>query len=458
MPLQGPPLFPPSPERKYPGGRAARAGGSAPLRPLRPMTSALILAAPASGSGKTTLTLGLLRAFRDRGLPIRAAKSGPDYIDPRFHEAACARPCLNLDAWAMSPARIAQLAQGAGPLLIEGAMGLFDGAPPDGRGATADLARLLGLPVILVIDAARMAQSVAPLAQGFARHDPGVRIAGIILNRVGSPRHDAMLRRALAPTGLPVLGSLPRLTDLAHPSRHLGLVQAEERADLDTFIARAATLVATHCDLDAISALFAPLPAAPQAPRLRPPAQRIAIARDRAFAFAYPHLLADWHDSGATLTTFSPLADDPVPPADLVFLPGGYPELHAATIAAAHRFLHSLRNAAETTDIYGECGGYMVLGQTLTDADGTPHRMAGLLPLATSFATRRLHLGYRHVTATQGPFPGRWAAHEFHYATTTRADGQPLFTATDAEGTPLPPMGLTQGRVSGSFAHLIDRA
>jgi len=422
------------------------------------MTTGLILAAPASGSGKTTLTLGLLRAFRDRGLPIRAAKSGPDYIDPRFHEAACARPCLSLDAWAMTPARIASLAAGDGPLLIEGAMGLFDGAPPDGKGATADLARFLNISVILVIDAARMAQSVAPLAQGFAHHDPAVRIAGVILNRVGSPRHDAMLRRALAPTGLPVLGSLPRLPDLAHPSRHLGLVQAEERPDLDAFIARVATLVAGHCDLDTIAALFAPLPDASPPPRLTPPAQRIAIARDRAFAFAYPHLLADWQAAGATLTIFSPLADDPVPPADLVFLPGGYPELHAPRIAAARTFLQSLRLAAQTTDIYGECGGYMVLGQTLTDANGQTHPMAGLLPLATSFATRRLHLGYRHVTATHGPFAGRWAAHEFHYATTTRAEGTPLFTATDAEGTALPPMGLRAGRVCGSFAHLIDRA
>jgi cobyrinic acid a,c-diamide synthase len=426
------------------------------------MTSGLILSAPASGSGKTTVTLGLLRALRDRGLPVRAAKSGPDYIDPRFHEAACGRPCPNLDAWAMTPARIADLADGDGPLLIEGAMGLFDGAPPAGRGATADLARLLGLPVILVIDAARMAQSVAPLAQGFACHDPTVRVAGIILNRVGSPRHDAMLRRALALTGLPVLGSLPRLPDLAQPSRHLGLVQAEERPDLDAFIARAAEIVDSHTDMNAILALFAPtqyrrdtdvIPT-----RVPPPAQTIAIARDRAFAFAYPHLLDDWRAAGASLTFFSPLADDPVPPADLVILPGGYPELHAGPLAAARTFMQSLRNTAQHADIYGECGGYMVLGDTLTDATGESHRMAGLLPLSTSFATRRLHLGYRHVTATTGPFPGRWTAHEFHYATTTSATGQPLFTATDAAGAALPPMGLIRGRVCGSFAHIIDRA
>ena len=423
----------------------------------------LILAAPASGSGKTTVTLALLRALRDRGVTIRAAKSGPDYIDPRFHEAACGRPCFNLDAWAMSPARIAALAGGApGPLLIEGAMGLFDGAPPEGRGATADLARILGLPVILVIDAARMAQSVAPLALGFARHDPAVRVAGVILNRTGSPRHAAMLARALAPTGLPVLGAMPRLPDLVLPSRHLGLVQAGERADLETFIDRAARHAADHLDLAAITQAFAPMryrrdtDAMPI--RLPPPAQRIAIARDPAFAFAYPHLLADWQAAGATLSVFSPLADEPVPPADLVILPGGYPELHAGPLAAATTFLKSLRKAAETTDIYGECGGYMVLGEALVDGAGQSHVMAGLLPLATSFAAPRLHLGYRHLSTDAGPFPGRWRGHEFHYATTLHARGAPLFAAADAEGAALPPMGLIRGRVAGSFAHLIDRS
>ena len=423
----------------------------------------LIVAAPASGSGKTTVTLGLLRALADRGLPVRAAKSGPDYIDPRFHAAACGRPCLNLDAWAMTPARIAALARSApGPLLIEGAMGLFDGAPPDGRGSTADLARILGLPVIFVIDAARMAQSVAPLATGFARHDPALHVAGIILNRTGSPRHAAMLTRALAPTGLPVLGALPRRSDLVLPSRHLGLVQAEERPDLDAFITRAAAHVAAHLDLDAIARTIAPTQYRRDTDAilkgLPPPARRIAIARDAAFAFAYPHHLADWKAAGAQLAFFSPLADDPVPPADLVILPGGYPELHAPRLAAAGTFLTSLRNASQSTDIYGECGGYMVLGESLVDADGTAHAMAGLLPLVTSFAARRLHLGYRNLQADAGPFAGRWRGHEFHYATTLRAEGSPLFAATDAEDTPLPPMGLIRGRVSGSFAHLIDRA
>ncbi len=419
----------------------------------------LILSAPSSGAGKTTVTLGLLRALARQGVAVRGAKSGPDYIDPRFHEAACGADCLNLDAWAMSPDRIRALAQGPGTLVIEGAMGLFDGAPPDGRGATADVARQLGLPVILVVDAARMAQSVAPLVAGFAAHDPNVRVAGVILNRVGSPRHEAMLRRALTGSGLPVLGALPRDVGLAHPSRHLGLVQAGERADLDAFLDSAADLVTAHLDLAAITELAATADPNPAQARRHspPPAQRIALARDDAFAFAYPHLLADWRSRGAEILPFSPLADDKVPSADLLLLPGGYPELHAGRLSTATRFMQSLRSAAQTTDIYGECGGYMVLGDSLVDADGVVHPMAGLLRLATSFAQRRLHLGYRDVRAETGRFAGAWAAHEFHYATTLSATGTPLFTARDAEGTALPPMGLREGRVSGSFAHLIDR-
>jgi len=165
-----------------------------------------IIAAPTSGCGKTTITLGLLRAFKNQGIRVRAAKSGPDYIDPQFHAAACSAPCVNLDAWAMAAETIQTLASGSETLIIEGAMGLFDGAPSDGKGATADLARILNLPVILVVDASAMAQSIAPLVKGFAQHDPTVQIAGIILNRVGSARHEKMLRTALAPTNIPSRG------------------------------------------------------------------------------------------------------------------------------------------------------------------------------------------------------------------------------------------------------------
>jgi len=424
----------------------------------------LIIAAPTSGSGKTTLTLGLLRALRRRGTPygtVRGAKSGPDYIDPRFHEAACGAPCFNLDAWAMTPARIRSLAAGEGLLLVEGAMGLFDGAPPDGKGATADLARILGLPVVLVVNAASMSHSVAALVEGFAHHDPGVTVAGVILNHVGSPRHLSMLQAALKPTGIPVIGALMRDDSLALPSRHLGLVQAEEHGDLDAFIDRAADLVETGLNLDALLNLPGKFKAAGLSNSRFGRGvwrRRVAVARDRAFAFQYEHDLALWRHAGAEITFFSPLADEPVPEADLIFLPGGYPELDAERLAACQSFLQSLRRAADNTDIYGECGGYMVLGETLVDAQGKSHKMAGLLALQTSFAKRKLHLGYRTLRSDAGLFQGVFKGHEFHYATTLKAEGEPLFDAADAEGNALPPTGLRDGRVCGSFAHIIDSA
>ncbi len=418
----------------------------------------LIIAAPGSGSGKTVVTLGILRALAASGIDVRGAKSGPDYIDPRFHEAATGRDAMNLDAWAMTEARIRSLAAGRELLIVEGAMGLFDGAPPEGRGSVADLARMLGLPVVLVVDASHMAQSVAPLVAGFAGHDPAVRVAGIILNRVGSPRHDAMLRRALGDT-IPVLGTIYRDPALTLPDRHLGLVQAGEHPDLTGFLDRAGDIMSRAVDLPALTALAGDFEAAAltnhsQTRGIFP--QRVAIAMDAAFSFSYRHHLTMLAHSGATILPFSPLADDPVPDADRIELPGGYPELHAARIAANSRFLGSLREAAQSADIYGECGGYMVLGETLTDASGTRHKMAGLLGLDTSFETRRLHLGYRDLTALNGPMTGHYAGHEFHYATTLRAEGAPLFTARDAEGNDLPDMGLVEGRVSGSFAHVID--
>ena len=422
------------------------------------MGKGLILSAPNSGAGKTTITLGVLHALARRGVDVRGAKSGPDYIDPRFHEAACGTTCPNLDAWAMSPDRLRTLAASDGLLVIEGAMGLFDGAPPDGKGATADLARQLNLPVVLIIDAAKTAQSVAPLVAGFARHDKDVQINGVILNNVGSARHEAMLIRALAPIGLPVLGAIYRQTGLEHPSRHLGLVQAGEHPDMAAYLTSVADAVEAALDLEALINLAAPLPESATGKFTPPPAQNIAIAQDQAFAFAYPHLLEDWRAAGANLQFFSPLADDPAPKADLVFLPGGYPELHAAKLSAASIFRASMLAAADRgTQIYGECGGYMSLGSGLTDASGTHHKMLGLLQLQTSFAKRKLHLGYRSVTASAGPFAGHFAAHEFHYASTIAAKGPALFAAKDAEGNSLGGFGLIMGNICGSFIHLIEK-
>lgn len=421
-------------------------------------STALILSAPASGSGKTTLTLGILRALRSMGIGVRSAKSGPDYIDPRFHAAASGAECVNLDAWAMGAGRIRALAQPAaeGPLVIEGAMGLFDGAPPKGRGATADLARILGVPVVLILDCAKQAHSVAALATGFANFRADINVAGVILNNVGSPRHEMMLRTALGPTGLRVLGAVYRQAALSLPARHLGLVQAQEHPDLDVFLDQAAEIMRQSIDLDALLDIATPLPDVGQQPSIiAPPAQRIAVARDAAFAFAYPHLLAGWRHAGAEISQFSPLADQAPRDCDLVFLPGGYPELHAGRLAANETFLNGLRSAPA---VYGECGGYMVLGDGLIDKDGARHKMAGLLRLETSFAARKLHLGYRRLSSTPGVWNEQVNAHEFHYASTLKAEGKPLFSAKNAENEDLAPMGLINGSVSGSFAHIIDRA
>ncbi|MGO1118259.1 cobyrinate a,c-diamide synthase [Rhodovibrionaceae bacterium A322] len=438
-------------------------------------TPGLILAAPASGSGKTSVTLALLRRLANRGTAVSSAKVGPDYIDPRFHAAASGRPCINLDPWAMTSGQLQALAakqcQDSDLLIIEGVMGLFDGAA-DGTGSTADLAARLRLPVILVVDAASQSQSIAALVSGFANHRPDCRVAGIILNKVGSPRHDRLLRRALAPLELPIIGSVARQSDLSLPSRHLGLVQAEEQADLEAYLNQAAERLAGDLDLDLLQSLAQPPSLTDSAETslcLPPPGQRVAIARDRAFAFAYPHLLADWQEAGAELSFFSPLADDaPDAKSDALFLPGGYPELQAGKLAGNRRFLSGLKEAAgRGTLIYGECGGFMTLGEGLIDAEGGRHEMAGLLPLTTSFATRKLHLGYRKLS----PLPGTpWLdgsdqraqlrGHEFHYASIVEeavgpGQAERLFDTCDAEDQSLGLSGLRVGRVMGSYQHLI---
>ncbi|MEF2550777.1 cobyrinate a,c-diamide synthase [Aurantimonas sp. A2-1-M11] len=431
--------------------------------------SGLMIAAPHSGAGKTSVTLGLLRALRRRGMAVGSAKAGPDYIDPAFHAAASGAPCVNLDPWAMRPMLVTDLASGARDrdgLVVEAMMGLFDGAA-DGSGSAADLAAGLRLNVVLVVDCARQSHSVAALVRGFAGHRADVTIAGVILNRVGSPRHEALLREALVPLAIPVFGVLPRQADLALTERHLGLVQAGEHADLETFLDRAAAWIEAGCDVAALAALAggraAERPArdsAVAATPLAPLGRRMAIARDAAFAFIYPHLLDGWHRAGAELTFFSPLDDEtPDAGADAIWLPGGYPELHAGQIAAAGRFGAAMRSAAARgVAIYGECGGYMVLGEALTDADGTTHPMLGLLPLRTSFRERRLHLGYRRLAPCgPGPWTGSLRAHEFHYtAIVSEGPGAALFTAADARGEDLGGFGLRRGNVFGSFLHLID--
>lgn len=455
----------------------------------------LLIAAPSSGSGKTSITLALLRRFRQLERPVASIKVGPDYIDPAFHAAASGRVCTSLDSWAMRPASLTQLLQSAGEgaefILGEGVMGLFDGAP-DGRGSTADLALITGWPVVLVVDARGMAASAAAIVHGFKTLDPRLTLAGVIFNRVGSERHAGMLLRACEPLDVPVLGMVRQNNALILPSRHLGLVQAGEHRALESFLDSAARDIAGQIDFGRLAELAgsstleardisgqaapgSPLPGMP------PLGQRIAVARDSAFAFSYPFLLDAWRTAGAEVELFSPLADEtPDPKADAVYLPGGYPELHAARLAGNAGFLSGLKDAARRgATVYGECGGYMVLGEGLTDSDGVRHAMCGLLPLETSFAPdqerktrRRMVLGYRQAVLLRdtpiGLAGGAFRGHEFHYArelspsksSTERhsvESNDRLFRLKDAHGEDLGAAGLRTGNVMGSFLHVIDR-
>ncbi|RUT28776.1 cobyrinate a,c-diamide synthase [Arsenicitalea aurantiaca] len=425
----------------------------------------VIIAAPRSGSGKTLVTLGLAGALRMAGLVVAPAKTGPDYIDGQFLARAAGREAVNLDPWAMSPMRLRSLArrhaEGADILLLEGVMGLFDGAA-DGTGSTGDLAQALDLPVILVVDADRQSQSIAPLVAGFAQWRTGVRVAGIIVNRSASTRHEAMVRRALEATQIPVLGVLPRRDKLSIPSRQLGLVLPGELDGIEETLRAAAGAIADYVDLPSLLSLTRPLSDDKEHPGLPPLGQRIAIARDAAFGFLYPHFLDDWQRAGASLSFFSPLADEgPAADADAVFLPGGYPELHGPALASATRFAAGLRAARDRGAlVYGECGGFMVLGERLVDATGRSHPMTGLLPIETRIDRPRRLLGYRRLAHMSPlPWPARLMGHEFHYSSARRSRAAtPLFAATDALGEEQPPMGAREGRVMGSYAHVIDAA
>jgi len=426
----------------------------------------LMISAPASGTGKTTVMLGLLRALRDAGLAVQPFKSGPDYIDPAFHQAASGRASFNLDTWAMDGGLLDGVAAhmaGADIAIAEGSMGLYDGVATRGQsgfGSSAETAQRLGWPVVLVVDVGGQAQSAAATALGFKTYAPELPFAGVILNRVASPRHERLARLGMDRAGIPVLGVLPRRGDLTLPERHLGLIQAVEHPDLEAAISGYAEFLREHVDLDALRSAAAGVPVETSGHLPKPPAQRIALARDAAFSFTYPHLLAGWRAAGAEILPFSPLADEaPDATADLVWLPGGYPELHAAQLASAGHFLSGLRHHAQTRPVHGECGGYMALGAALIDKEGNRHEMAGLLGLVTSYEKRKFHLGYRRAvlqTTMPGFEPGQGLrGHEFHYSTILEEPDAALADVFDADGNPVPETGSRRGHVTGTFFHLI---
>ena len=432
----------------------------------------LLISAPNSGAGKTTVMLGLLRAMRDRSLNVQPFKSGPDYIDPAFHLAAASRTSYNIDSWAMDKQLLTEIvgnADGADIILTEGSMGLFDGvAQPGafGHGSSAEMSEYFGWPVVLVLDIGGQAQSAAATALGFAHFNKHLPFAGVILNRVASPRHERLTRLGMEQAGIEVLGVLPRRKDLAIPERHLGLIQAVEHPDLDKAIADYASFLAENVNIDRLIQL-AQSNAQKHPPSTRalqpPPGQHIALARDQAFSFTYPHLLSHWRAQGAQVSYFSPLANElPDNTADIIWLPGGYPELHAEQLSAADKCFAAIKTFAQSKPVHGECGGYMALGEALIDSDGKTHQMLGLLGLITSYQNRKFHLGYRQASALSntGLFDkeSTWRGHEFHYSQILAQPDDALFSVVDASGDKVQETGSVRGQVTGTFFHMIAKA
>lgn len=427
-----------------------------------------MIAAPRSGGGKTTTTLGLLAALRGRNIAVQAAKTGPDYIDPAFHEVVTGRSSLNLDSWAMTPSlletMLARSAEGADLLVVESAMGLFDGllGPEKSRGAPSDIAARFDIPVVLVLDISGQGQSAAAIAHGFAKLDPDVRVAGVVLNQVASPRHLSMAREAVLAAGIPVLGAFMRDPSLKLPERHLGLVQAREQATLEELLQRLQSRAEESLDLDNLLQAASPMNAQDRGElAVLPPGQRIAVADDAAFSFLYGHVAKSWRQAGAELIPFSPLANEgPDDSCDACWLPGGYPELHAGSLATADQFIRRLAAFSRTRPVHGECGGFMVLGRTLEDADGITHPMTGLLSHETSFAKRKMNLGYREAilqtNCALGTKGAIFRGHEFHYARVTNAGTDAaLALLRDGNGSDLGLAGGYRGHVSGSFFHVM---
>jgi cobyrinic acid a,c-diamide synthase len=438
-----------------------------------------MIAAPMSGSGKTTVTAGLIAALAARGLHVAPFKVGPDYIDPSYHQRAAGWACHNLDAWMLAEdqvvALLARHTQGADLALIEGVMGLFDGVSgSDDIGSAAHLARLTGTPVLLVLDAGAMARTAAALIQGLRDFDPRVRLAGVILNRVGGAGHAAIIREALDDSaGVPVVGFIPHHESLHLPERHLGLIPVTEAGQCDDWLQRVRAQVEATVDLDQVIAIAqsaAPLACSPTLPVAVSPRRRvtptIAVARDAAFSFLYEDNLDLLRDAGAQIEFFSPLTNPALPPsASALYLCGGFPELYAAELAANESMRRAIRAAAaDGMPIYAECGGLMYLAEAIVDQHGVTHRMVGMLP-GVSHMTGRLSMGYRTVQALHNGW--LWRAgeqvrgHEFHYSVWAGLNGAMRLAYIVLPGAlqPAPRFeGAQIGTIFASYIHLHFRS
>ena len=394
----------------------------------------LVIGGTTSGVGKTTIAAGLMAALTRRGLRVQPYKVGPDYIDPSYHAAATGRPSRNLDAWMLPEATVIELfarsSERADIALVEGVMGLFDGLSGlDEAGSTAQMAKLLRAPVLLVLDVSRTARSAAAMALGYARLDPGLRLAGVILNRVGGTRHREWTKEAIEGlTGLPVLGALPDARELELPERHLGLIPVAEQASLEVFLDGLTLLIERYLDLDRLIALASSAPPLPLrsatlfARETPTSAVRIAVARDEAFSFYYADGLDLLAAAGAELVRFSPLRDQALPEGvQGLYLGGGFPELFANQLAANEALRREILEAAhDGMPIYAECGGLMYLAEAIVDFDGKSFPMAGAVPGRAVMERGRLRIGYVEVEPLRENIlagPGtRLRGHEFHYA------------------------------------------
>lgn len=440
------------------------------------MPRALVVGGARSGCGKTSVCLGLMRLLARRGLRVQPFKAGPDFIDPGLHAAAAGRASHNLDTWMMPEAALracfARYSGDADVALVEGVMGLFDGRTgASEEGSTAHLAKLLGLPALLVLDAASQARSIAAEAQGFARFDPGLRLAGAVANRVASGRHEALVREALGLVPeLPLFGCLRRDAGLGLDSRHLGLVTAQDAQDaeggaagLDARLEALADWVEQGVDVDALLAALPDAelaessgPANPAASPLK--GARIGVARDRAFCFLYAENLRLLEAAGAELVFFSPLADAHLPGGlDGLYLPGGYPELAAQELAANASLRAAVRAfCASGRPVWAECGGYMYLLEELVDAQGAAHPMCGALPGRARMRERRAALGYREArTLAAGPLGPAGTVlrgHEFHYSEAEGTGGAAAWLLAASDGSSAPD-GQAKGNVMGGYFH-----
>ncbi|CAM3937807.1 cobyrinate a,c-diamide synthase [Alicyclobacillus pomorum] len=433
----------------------------------------IVIAGTNSGAGKTTVTLGLMAALRKRNLSVQGFKVGPDYIDPSYHTVLTGRPSRNLDTWMMEPGVVREVfhrgSEGADVSVIEGVMGMYDGKDPlTNTGSTAEVSRLLRAPVLLVVNVASMARSAAAVVLGFQQLDPKVQVVGVIVNRVGSHGHYELVKAAIEQVcRVPVVGYLTKQETLQIPERHLGLIPALERGEMNNLFDTLADAVEATVDVERVLQLASQ--AAPwevPEPTLfvgeqHQPVTTIAVARDRAFNFYYPENLEllEWY--GARLAEFRPLDGEPIPEdADGVYIGGGFPEEFAATLSRCTAMKDSLRHAvADGMPVFAECGGFMYLTESLTDKQGETHPMAGIVPASVAMQSRLAALGYREVTAIRDTLllrEGEHArGHEFHYSTASYHNPEHWPYAYETEGLRGRKLeGYAQANVLAGYTHL----